>query len=305
MYLLLLYFLHRRYAEALRLIDSCMTDTPLSDEEQQIWDSLEQAAADESPDAHAVRLRARPGPLHGTGRVHACTRSHPSHQPLRSPGAAQDLADGARRAAARGAVEPALLARGVRGAARRRVGGLSALGRGGARAPHVRLHARSPAQGPFDSARRAPPRPPTPPKPRPPASPRNPSARAGAHRSAATPLTRHLPLLACSYALTSCKAQLEAPEALVAYRDALHVGSFSRAALGGGDAHEVLTLPAPRAPPGAPACVLRACSWFDVAVAAPRDAAVRDEGAVVEAAAELKECEDPSAGSNPRPTLAM
>ena len=66
MYLLLLYFLHRRYAEALRLIDSCMTDTPLSDDEQQIWDSLEQAAADESPDAHAVRLRARPAPRHGT-----------------------------------------------------------------------------------------------------------------------------------------------------------------------------------------------------------------------------------------------
>ncbi len=180
----------------------------------------------------------------------------------------------------------------------------------------MRLHARSPAQGPFDSARRAPPRPPTPPKPRPPASPPNPSPRAAGppfrgpapHPPPSFPLlaaSPSSPLLACSYALTSCKAQLEAPEALVAYRDALHVGSFSRAALGGGDAHEVLTLPAPRAPPGAPACVLRTCSWFDVAVAAPRDAAVRDEGAVVDAAAELRECDDPSAGSNPRPTLAM
>ena len=59
LYLLLLYMLHRQHAEALRLLEACMTDTELSQEEGQLWAALGQTACDDHADAHAVRLKIR------------------------------------------------------------------------------------------------------------------------------------------------------------------------------------------------------------------------------------------------------
>ena len=59
LYLLLLYMLHRQHAEALRLLEACMTDTELSQEEGQLWAALGQTASDDHADAHAVRLKIR------------------------------------------------------------------------------------------------------------------------------------------------------------------------------------------------------------------------------------------------------
>lgn len=57
LYLLLLYFLHGMYADVLRIMDACMSDTELSGEEAQLWYSLRQTEQHDVPDAHAARLR--------------------------------------------------------------------------------------------------------------------------------------------------------------------------------------------------------------------------------------------------------
>ena len=64
LYLLLLYFLHRMYAEVFQLVDACMTDTELSMEELQLWEALQQVELlHDAADAHAARLK-----LHLTAR---------------------------------------------------------------------------------------------------------------------------------------------------------------------------------------------------------------------------------------------
>jgi hypothetical protein len=56
-YLMLLRFLHRDYAEAFRLGDSIATDTDFDKEGKEIFGCFIQAAQDAHPDAHAVRLK--------------------------------------------------------------------------------------------------------------------------------------------------------------------------------------------------------------------------------------------------------
>ena len=55
--LLLLRFLNLQYAEVFKLADCCVSDTALSPEEVWTLDALQQLNADQSPDAHACRLK--------------------------------------------------------------------------------------------------------------------------------------------------------------------------------------------------------------------------------------------------------
>ena len=57
LYLLLLYFIHGRYAEVMSLVETCNTDHELSQEEAQIWRSLSLLTEDGNVDAHAARLK--------------------------------------------------------------------------------------------------------------------------------------------------------------------------------------------------------------------------------------------------------
>lgn len=57
LYLLLLRLMSRQYDLAFRLADSCVKDTPLTAEEEQIIDLLGTIALDLHPDAHACRLK--------------------------------------------------------------------------------------------------------------------------------------------------------------------------------------------------------------------------------------------------------
>ena len=57
LYLMLLRFLHRDYADVFRLADSIATDTKLNAEGLVIFQSYKQAADDWHPDAHACRLK--------------------------------------------------------------------------------------------------------------------------------------------------------------------------------------------------------------------------------------------------------
>ena len=57
LYLLLLRFLNRQYSEVFLLADSCVTDTRLSAEEEQILAQFKHVSDDISPDAHACRLK--------------------------------------------------------------------------------------------------------------------------------------------------------------------------------------------------------------------------------------------------------
>jgi len=57
LYLLMMRFASRAYREAFRMADACVTDTPLSSEEKQIFEHLGAFSDDQSPDAHAVRLK--------------------------------------------------------------------------------------------------------------------------------------------------------------------------------------------------------------------------------------------------------
>ena len=55
--LLLLRWLARDYASAFQLCGCCGSDTPLSEEEAQLWSLLSELAEDHEPGAHACRLR--------------------------------------------------------------------------------------------------------------------------------------------------------------------------------------------------------------------------------------------------------
>ena len=57
LYLLLLRLLTQHYAIAFEMIDTCVSDTPLSREEQQIWDQYDAFTPDSHPDAYACRLK--------------------------------------------------------------------------------------------------------------------------------------------------------------------------------------------------------------------------------------------------------
>lgn len=57
MYLMLLRFLHRDYAQVFRLADSVATDTKLNTEGQAIFANLSAAASDAHPDSHACRMK--------------------------------------------------------------------------------------------------------------------------------------------------------------------------------------------------------------------------------------------------------
>ena len=57
LYLLLLRFLDRQYASVFRMAESCVSDTTLSPEEQQIFDQISLLEDDNHPDAHACRLK--------------------------------------------------------------------------------------------------------------------------------------------------------------------------------------------------------------------------------------------------------
>ena len=57
LYLMLLRFLHRDYAEVFRLADSIATDTPFNDEGLSIFQNFKVANNDCHPDAHACRLK--------------------------------------------------------------------------------------------------------------------------------------------------------------------------------------------------------------------------------------------------------
>jgi hypothetical protein len=57
LYLLLLRLLNRSYSEAFRLIDSCVSDTQLSQEEEQILTEIGFLKDDMYPDAHACKLK--------------------------------------------------------------------------------------------------------------------------------------------------------------------------------------------------------------------------------------------------------
>ena len=56
LHLLLLFLLHGRYADAIRLVDTCSTDNDLSPEEAQLW-ALLSHKGDDDADAHAARLK--------------------------------------------------------------------------------------------------------------------------------------------------------------------------------------------------------------------------------------------------------
>ena len=57
LYLLLLRFLAKQYDKVVQIAESCPSDTKLSPEEQQIWDSLGAVVHNRHPDACACRLR--------------------------------------------------------------------------------------------------------------------------------------------------------------------------------------------------------------------------------------------------------
>ena len=57
LYMLMMRMYNAQYAEACRLITSCVSDTELTPEEQQIWDQLADLRDDMHPDACATRLR--------------------------------------------------------------------------------------------------------------------------------------------------------------------------------------------------------------------------------------------------------
>ena len=74
LYLLLMRWLGRQHTLAFRAASCCVSDTPLSAEEGQIFNQFGSLAHDMEPDAHAIRLKislVTRGTLHG---AHASTR---------------------------------------------------------------------------------------------------------------------------------------------------------------------------------------------------------------------------------------
>ena len=59
LYLVLLRFLNRQYAEVFRLADSCASDIKFSAEEDQLWQQFASVSDDGSPDAHACKVIVR------------------------------------------------------------------------------------------------------------------------------------------------------------------------------------------------------------------------------------------------------
>jgi len=57
LYLLVIRWINRQYDAVFKLTAACVTDVPLTDEEQQIWGLLGEFKADCDPNAHACRLR--------------------------------------------------------------------------------------------------------------------------------------------------------------------------------------------------------------------------------------------------------
>ena len=110
LYLLLLYFLHGMFADVIRILESCMSDTELSPEEAQLWRSLRQTEQHDSPDAHAARLHLFQlwGALYQAGREpppsppsplrqEAVAAAGPSDISGRSEGTLQEAAPTAQR----------------------------------------------------------------------------------------------------------------------------------------------------------------------------------------------------------------
>ena len=71
LYLLLLRFLNRQYEAVFQMAPATVSDTPLTPEEQQIWDQLACLQTDFHPDAHACRLKLSLAMM-GDNSVMAC-----------------------------------------------------------------------------------------------------------------------------------------------------------------------------------------------------------------------------------------